>query len=71
MAEKVKEPGMDEGQAQKDRGGFRTTVENLTGGTTGMVGDGAGPEVGNPYSNDPLGEERDDNLTYGNGDMKK
>jgi len=68
---KVKQPGMDEGQAQKDRGGFRTTVENLTGGTTAMVGDGSGAEVGNQYSTDPLGEERDDNLTYGEGTNPK
>jgi hypothetical protein len=71
MAGKVKEPGMDEGQAQKDRAGFRTTVENLTGGTVMDAGDGGSAEVGNQYDTDPLGEERDDSLTYGSGTSPK
>ena len=64
---KVKEPGMDEAQAQKDRQGFTTTVEMITGGMKKMVGDGTGPEVGNQYDTDPLGEERNDDLVYGPG----
>jgi hypothetical protein len=67
VAEKVKEPGMDEAQAQMDRQGFRTSVEMITGGVRKMVGEGTGPEVGNQYDVDPLGEERDDNLVYGSG----
>jgi hypothetical protein len=50
-------PGMNEAQEKKDRAGFHTTVENVTGGETKDVGDGCGPEVGNPYDGDPMGEE--------------
>ncbi len=54
----VKQPGMDDGQAQKDRGGFDTTVEQLTGhGPQKDFLDGGGPQVGNPYDDDPMGEE--------------
>ena len=57
MLKKTMTPGMDEGQAQKDRGGFRTEVEYLTGGTSYDADEGGGPEVGNPYDVDPMGEE--------------
>ena len=54
----VNEPAMDPEQAQADRHGYMTTVEMVTGkGRLAMLGDGAGPEVGNAYDEDPLGEE--------------
>jgi len=64
---KTREPGMDESQAQMDREGFTTSVEMITGGVKKMVGDMSGPEVGNQYDLDPLGEERTDDLVYGPG----
>jgi hypothetical protein len=56
--------GKEDAQAQKDRGGFRTTVENLTGGTRGgdALNDG-GPDVGNCYDGDMMGKKRS-HVTY-------
>lgn len=62
---KVKEPGMDEAGMSKDRAGWKTTIENVLGGTKADAFDGGSATVGNQYDNDPLGEERDDNTTYG------
>lgn len=60
MAEysKKNEPGMDDTQAQVDRGGWSTTVAMVTGTQpTVHFCDGAGQEVGNQYDYDPMGEE--------------
>jgi hypothetical protein len=53
------EPGMDDPQAQADRKGWQTTVASLTGAGEANLSyeDRAGPEVGNNYDIDPLGEE--------------
>ena len=52
------EPGMDDPQAEADRKGWQTTVNMLTGaGERKDFTAGAGPEVGNNYDADPLGEE--------------
>lgn len=64
MAEK--EAGMDEEQAQKDRAGFTTTVENVTTGVKKPFDEGGGMEVGNPYDADPMGESKS-GVTYGGG----
>jgi len=58
MAKRYPEPGMDDAQAAADRKGFRTTTEMVTG--AGMVvamNDMGGPEVGNQYDADPMGED--------------
>jgi len=52
------EPGMDDEQAQTDRHGWRTSVDFVTG--KGMLVEAmsaGGPEVGNQFDTDPLGEE--------------
>ena len=60
----VAEPGMDPEQAQSDRYGYKTSVDMVTGkGRLAALGEGAGPEVGNAYDEDPLGEEFA-NVTY-------
>ena len=60
----VNEPAMDPAQAQADRHGYQTTVDMVIGkGRLAAVGDGAGPEVGNAYDEDSLGEEFA-NITY-------
>lgn len=59
MAKRNLEPGMDAPQLDKDRAGYRTTTTMVTGGEEEDVGECAGPEVGNPYSNDPMGEDRE------------
>ena len=52
-------PGMNDAQAQKDRGGFTIDAVNTTGGKSmGIEELPCGIEVGNPYSNDPLGKEK-------------
>ena len=63
MGTKNLTPGMDKAQIDADRKGFRTTVQNVTGGETMDLGDDSGPEVGNAYGNDPMGEERS-NITF-------
>lgn len=65
MPKKNMTPGMDDTQAQKDRGGWSTTVENLTGGEKKPLGEDSGMEVGTPYDNDPMGEDRS-KTTYTN-----
>ena len=58
MAKRCPEPGMDDPQAAADRRGFKTTMEMVTG--AGMVvamNDMGGPEVGNQYDVDPMGED--------------
>jgi hypothetical protein len=44
-------------QWTRDRAGFRTSVEMVTGGKSAMFGDFAGPEVGANYQGG-MGEER-------------
>jgi hypothetical protein len=62
---KVNEPGMDDAQAQEDRHGWKTSVDMVTGkGRLAYFCDGAGPEVGNQYDPDPMGEEYNA-VTYG------
>lgn len=52
------EPGMNDEQAQADRHGWRTTVGMVTGqGELEGALECGGPEVGNPYDVDPLGED--------------
>lgn len=64
-------PGEDEAQAQKDRGGFRIDAEHTTGGKSLGVDElPCGPEVGNPYDGDELGEEYK-GVTYKGGDKGK
>jgi hypothetical protein len=57
--------GMDEAQMKKDRSGYSTTTQMVTGGTfeDGLADIGA--EVGNPYDEDMLGEEYEA-VTYEN-----
>ena len=58
MAERNVEPGMDDPQAAEDRRGWKTTVDMVTGkGLVAAANDGGGPEVGNQYDTDPMGEE--------------
>jgi len=58
MAKRFPEPGMDDPQAAADRRGFKTTVQMVTGaGDVVAMNDGGGPEVGNQYDADPMGEE--------------
>lgn len=58
MAKRFPEPGMDDPQAAMDRRGFVITDEMVTGkGRVVAMNDGGGPEVGNPYDCDPMGEE--------------
>lgn len=62
----MKNIGMNDAQAKKDSGGFSSTVKATLEGEVNMVGDGAGPEVGNNYDADPMGETKS-NLTYKGG----
>ena len=58
MAQRFPEPGMDDQQAALDRKGYTTTVDMVTGkGMVVAMNDMGGPEVGNPYCEDPMGEE--------------
>jgi hypothetical protein len=58
MATNNIEPGMDDPQAAADRKGYQTTVDMVTGkGMVHAANDGGGPEVGNQYDADPMGEE--------------
>lgn len=58
MAKRYPEPGMDDAQAAADRRGFRTTMEMVTGaGNVVATNDMGGPEVGNQYDADPMGED--------------
>lgn len=50
--------GMDEGMAQEDRGGWRITPADTTGGAQKDLESEAGIEVGNPYDKDPMGEKK-------------
>lgn len=52
------EPGMNDDLAYEDRAGFCTSIEMLTTGSPQDWNDFSGPEVGNPYDMDPMGEER-------------
>lgn len=45
-------------QAQKDSGGFNTTVQDLTTGKVMPYDQGGTQEVGNGYSLDPLGQNK-------------
>ena len=60
-------PGMDEEQANKDRGGYKTTVEYVTGGMEAGAFEDGGVEVGNQYDEDALGEEYS-NVSYEGGE---
>ena len=52
------EPGMDDDQAQEDRKGWKIPSGMPTGDNeVRAYSDGGGPEVGNPYDLDPMGEE--------------
>lgn len=58
MATRDIEPGMDDAQAAMDRKGYTTTMDMVTGkGNIVAMNDMGGPEVGNPYCNDPMGED--------------
>ena len=58
MDSKKLEPGMDDAQAQADRRGWAIPVTMPTGqNEIAAVGANAGPEVGNQYDVDPMGEE--------------
>jgi len=59
-------PGMNDEEAQKDRAGYHTTVEMVTGGVMDEAFNGGGVEVGNCYDEDALGEEYS-NVSYGSG----
>ncbi len=52
------EPGMNDDVMMSDRAGFTTSVEMLTTGRPEDWGVFGGPEVGNQYDLDPMGEER-------------
>jgi len=58
--------GMNEEEMKKDRSGYSTTTEMVTGGTFDEALADIGAEVGNPYDNDQLGEDYKP-LTYDNG----
>jgi len=61
-------PGMNQTQEEKDRAGFRIDVEMTTGGKSIPCDElPAGPEVGNPYDSDELGEEYGA-VTYNGGE---
>lgn len=58
MANKNLNPGMNDEQAQRDRNGWETTADIVRGVPQMMhFCDQSGPEVGNPYDTDPMGEE--------------
>lgn len=58
MAERVQAPGMDDSQAQSDRVGWTRTQASVLGpGEPRDYQAMAGPEVGNQYDRDPMGEE--------------
>lgn len=57
--------GMDEEAMKKDRSGFSTTVQMVTGGQFEDALIDIGAEVGNPYDCDELGEEYE-GITYSN-----
>lgn len=57
--------GMDEEQMKKDRSGYTTTVQMVTGGQFEAALTDIGAEVGNPYDCDELGEEYE-GITYTN-----
>ena len=69
MPEKRMTPGMDDGQAHRDRGGWTIPVEALTGPMPYDWDDGGGPVVGNPYDGDAMGEEYHP-VTYTGGGNK-
>jgi len=52
------EPGMNDELAYSDRAGWTTSVEMLTGGATMNWDELGGPEVGNQYDLDVMGEDR-------------
>ncbi len=52
------EPGMNDDVMLSDRAGYTTSVEMLTGGAPHEWDMFGGPEVGNQYDLDPMGEER-------------
>src|SRR5271165_1960871 len=52
------EPGMNHEQQRKDAAGYSTDLDMLTGGILCDAMMGGGPEVGNAYDKDPLGENR-------------
>lgn len=63
--DKKNEPGMDDPQAEKDRAGWEIDSGFPVGkNRSAHFCDGAGPEVGNPYDYDGLGEEYSA-VTYG------
>lgn len=67
MIEKKMEPGMDDPQAQTDRSGWTIGAGMPTGNSDRVsVMAGGGPEVGNNYDEDPLGEEYK-KVTYSSG----
>lgn len=61
------EPGMNDDLAYADRAGYQTSVEMLTTGRPEDWSMFGGPEVGNQYDLDPMGEERS-MTTFSHGD---
>ena len=58
MAERVQNPAMDDAQAQMDRVGWTRTQASVLGpGESRDYAAMAGPEVGNQYDADPMGED--------------
>lgn len=60
--------GMDEEQMKKDRSGYATTVQMVTGGDFEGALQDIGAEVGNPYDEDPLGEDYKGETYEGGGE---
>ena len=52
------DPNGHQAQAQADRKGWKTTTTMVTGGEQQDALALAGPEVGNPYDEDEMGENR-------------
>lgn len=48
-----KTAGMDDSQRNADAKGWRTSVENVTGGTSKDIEEGGGPEVGETNNDSP------------------
>ena len=63
------EIGMDFDLWNKDRGGFHTTVDMVTGGRSAAFGSFAGPEVGDNYQG-ALGEDRQEPTYVSSNAMK-
>lgn len=64
------QPGMDNAQRDADSKTFAVPVEMLTSGKFMELGEMSGPQVGNAYDADALGEERA-KITYERGGKGK